>query len=328
MANIVLRALLALLLTAGAAVAQEPPAGAPQTAPLTAPAPVRPADPEVIGGLLVRGPGVVMVMNRWFYLLGAEGLDEDAQCTRDGAPYACGIVGMAKLAEIANGKVLHCRLQQFVGDTRWWGTCSSYDPGTRAPVANAPSVNQEWVRSGWAKASTLHTDAYRADEDAARAAKLGMWNGTPPAPAAAATVAEGAARVLDGNTIVVGGTKVRLDAIDAPELSQICRIDGRTYDCGEVAKGYLLDSVMGRRITCALAKREGDDRTFGTCRVAGTDPATVTSLNERMILAGWALADRRVSEAFTRHEGIAQRERRGMWAGQFLQPFRWRQGDR
>jgi endonuclease YncB( thermonuclease family) len=333
------RALLLLLVTAAAAVAQAPPPppgppGAPPgpqpTAPLFAAppaAPQRPADPEVVGGLIVRSPGVVTVMNRWFHLLGVEGLDEDAQCTRDGAPFACGIVGMAKLAEIANGKVLHCRLQQFAGDTRWWGTCAPYDPGIRGPSPTAATVNQEWVRSGWAKAHTLHSAAYKADEDAARAAKLGMWAGAPPAALADATTVEGAARVLDGNTLMVGATKVHLDAIDAPELSHVCRIGGRTYDCGEVAKGYLLDSVMGRRITCALSKHPGDDRTFGVCRVVGSDPAAA-NLNERMVRSGWALADRRIADRYAADEGLAQRERRGMWAGQFIQPFRWRQGDR
>jgi endonuclease YncB( thermonuclease family) len=331
-------ALAVLLLTADAGVALAqgaPPPGAPGgPAPPPAvgfPAP-RPGarDPEVIGGLLVRGPGVVTVGTRWFHLLGAEGIDEDAQCTRDGAPYACGVVGMAKLAEIANGRQLYCRLQQFPGDARWWGTCASLDPVTRGPAANATTINQEWVRSGWARAHTLHTEAFKADEDAARAAKLGVWASTlSPAsssPRADATLVEGAARVLDGNTLVIGGTKVRLEGIDAPEPSHICRAQGRTYDCGEVARGFLLDLVMGRSITCALSRRTGDDRAYGLCRLAGQPEAV--SLNERMVLAGWALADRPTSERYVPHEGLAQRERRGMWVGQFVQPARWRQGDR
>ena len=80
---------------------------------------------------------------------------------------------------------------------------------------------------------------------------------------------EGAARALDANTLVVGSVLVRLDGIDAPELGQTCRVDGRVYACGEVALGMLMDLVMGKRIACTLRRIEGDDRDFGICREAG-----------------------------------------------------------
>ncbi|MBM3508070.1 MAG: hypothetical protein FJX64_10295, partial [Alphaproteobacteria bacterium] len=286
-----------------------------------------PAPQDAIGALLVRGSGAVTVGNRFFYLLGVEGLDEDSTCERDGGTYACGIVAMARLAEIVNGRVLHCALQQFPGDSRTWGMCKPFDPATRGPVLLATTLNQEWVRSGWARAHTLHTDAYAADERAARDAKLGIWAGAPPrSQRTDATVASGPVRVLDGNTILVDGIKVRLDSIDAPELGQQCRAQGRAYDCGELARGFLIDQVMGKRIHCTLFRREGDDRAYGHCRDA--DQPEAIPLNERMIRAGWAMAERGITPRYAPLEAQASRERRGMWAGQFVAPARWRQGER
>ncbi len=283
---------------------------------------------DAIGGVLVRGPGVVTVANRWFHLLGVEGPDADAMCDRSGVPYACGVVAMAKLAALANGKIMHCRLQQFSGDARWWGTCIPYDPGVRGPSASQPSINQEWVRSGWARTHTLHTDAYAAEEAAAHSEKRGLWLSAWPEPpaVAGAMAAEGPARVLDANTLIVGTIKVRLDGIDAPEVEQTCRVDGRVYGCGEVALGALMDLVMGKRIACTLRRQQGDDRAFGTCRdAAATDGPTI---NERMVQNGWAVADRRTGERYVPLETAASRQRVGLWSGPFVPPQRWRIGER
>lgn len=282
---------------------------------------------DAIGGVLVRGPGVVTVANRWFHLLGVEAPDADATCDRNGVKFDCGVVAMAKLAELANGKIMHCRLQQFAGDARWWGTCIPYDPGVRGPSTTAPSVNQEWVRSGWARAHTLHTDVYAGDEAVARTDKRGLWlSAWPASPAANGTAAEGPARVLDANTLVIGTIKVRLDGIDAPEIEQACRVDGRAYGCGDIALGALMDMVMGKRIACTLRRQDGDDRAFGTCReVAATDGPTI---NERMVQSGWAVADRRTGERFVPLETAASRQRAGLWSGPFVPPSRWRAGDR
>lgn len=66
-------------------------------------------------------------------------------------------------------------------------------------------------------------------------------------PAYAAQV-EGRATVIDGNTISVAGTapRIRLDVIDAPEISQPCLDNtGARYLCGSRAAGSLAD-ITGR----------------------------------------------------------------------------------
>ena len=50
----------------------------------------------------------------------------------------------------------------------------------------------------------------------------------------------GKARVVDGDTIRIGKTKIRLHGIDAPETKQECyRMDDSPYRCGEAATDAL-----------------------------------------------------------------------------------------
>ncbi len=43
----------------------------------------------------------------------------------------------------------------------------------------------------------------------------------------------GTASVIDGDTIEVHGQHIRLHGIDAPEGRQLCRLDGKPWQCGE-----------------------------------------------------------------------------------------------
>jgi endonuclease YncB( thermonuclease family) len=42
----------------------------------------------------------------------------------------------------------------------------------------------------------------------------------------------GTALIVDGDTITISGTKVRLSGIDTPERKQTCRKVGITWRCG------------------------------------------------------------------------------------------------
>ena len=45
----------------------------------------------------------------------------------------------------------------------------------------------------------------------------------------------GPARVIDGDTLEVQGERIRLHGIDAPEIRQLCRLDGKPWQCGKEA---------------------------------------------------------------------------------------------
>ena len=151
----------------------------------------------------------------------------------------------------------------------------------------------------------------------------------PIGPPARAEVT-GPPRVIDGDTLAVQGTVVRLYGIDAPELGQACRIGARTYDCGRIARTALLDLTAGVTVRCQLAPpspedaspEDGADVRIGRCRADGYD------LSEGMAYTGWALALRPVSERYVAVEERARAARRGLWKGRFVAPWDWRAGAR
>jgi hypothetical protein len=69
-------------------------------------------------------------------------------------------------------------------------------------------------------------------------------------PATAATGVSGTARVLDGDTLEIGTTRVRLFGIDAPEGAQRCQDpQGREWACGWSATRALERLAKGQEIT-------------------------------------------------------------------------------
>lgn len=301
--------------------------------PLAAPpALAQPAD-QVIGDIRVRGAGVVGVGGQWFHLFGATTFERDETCHLGNAPYQCGLIGQGKLAEISAGQQYICFLQDFSGDSRRFGTCAPYDFVARAPVAGGIDLATAWVRSGWAFAHRVHTEALVADEESARVAKRGLWAGTtPPIHPAPLREIVGAASALDGNTLRVGGVLVRLAGTDAPEGPQSCSLGpGRgSYFCGIVARAWLTELTMGKRIYCSIERRAEDERNFGTC---GVDNAAgngfrqgEVSLNETMVRNGWAVADRRTGTAYIDAQIAADNDNAGLWQGVFTMPRDWRLG--
>ncbi len=53
----------------------------------------------------------------------------------------------------------------------------------------------------------------------------------------------GTASVIDGDTLEVHGQRVRLHGIDAPESRQLCRLDGKPWQCGKDATIALADKI-------------------------------------------------------------------------------------
>lgn len=162
----------------------------------------------------------------------------------------------------------------------------------------------------------------------ARTTILGLCLLAAPAFAgeAAAAGLSGTPEVIDGDTVIVAGETVRLFGIDAPEMGQHCAIGARTYDCGAVSRTALLDLTAGTPVTCELMKSAGgaDNREGkpGRCFAAGYD------LSEGMAYTGWALAERDTTDRYVSFETGAQKARRGLWKGDFVSPWAWRDGKR
>ncbi len=132
----------------------------------------------------------------------------------------------------------------------------------------------------------------------------------------------GTASVIDGDTIEVHDQRIRLHGIDAPESRQLCRLDGKPWQCGKDAANALAEKIARRPVTCEDLGRDRYKRIIGRCTVAGED------LGEWMVQQGLALAYRRYSLDYVDEEADAQAARRGIWASEFVKPWEWRRGKR
>lgn len=138
---------------------------------------------------------------------------------------------------------------------------------------------------------------------------------------AASALAEdvtGPARVIDGDTIEIGGCRIHLFGIDAPELGQTCEWPGKTIPCGEVAHTGLMDLMAGAEVVCATRDKSPDGGRAGTCRADGFD------VGRNMVHTGWALAARRLGTGYAATKEKAKRAKRGLWRGTFVVPWDWR----
>lgn len=137
------------------------------------------------------------------------------------------------------------------------------------------------------------------------------------APAQSQTIA-GRGEPIDGDSLIVGGTEVRLFGIDAPEGRQQCRRSGDPWACGEEARTRLSAFIDGRTIRCQAQDSDGYGRTVATC-TAGT-----LDLGGAMVEAGYAVALVEFSSAYVGDEQRARSARLGIWSSEFETLAAWR----
>ncbi|MCV0395899.1 MAG: thermonuclease family protein [Rhizobiaceae bacterium] len=136
----------------------------------------------------------------------------------------------------------------------------------------------------------------------------------------------GRASVIDGDTIEIAGERVRFNGIDAPEARQTCEDGaGKPYRCGAVAANAL-DAFLAasRPVRCEYIERDRYGRFIGDCyRADGR------SVSRWLVRNGHALDWSRYSGGvYAGEQGQARSNRRGVWQGRFIEPWRWRKGDR
>ncbi len=115
----------------------------------------------------------------------------------------------------------------------------------------------------------------------------------------------GTASVIDGDTIEVHGQRIRLHGIDAPESRQLCRLDGKPWQCGKGAANALADKIARRPVTSEDLGRDRYKRIIANCTAAGED------MGAWMVSQGLALAYRRYSLDYVDEEADARATRCG-----------------
>ena len=137
-------------------------------------------------------------------------------------------------------------------------------------------------------------------------------------------VLRGSIRVLDGDTVVVAGDRVRFLGMDWPEEDLPCAAAGSEWAFGVAATAALETLIDGHGVECRAPDRDRYHRWLAVCwRDDGME------LNAEMVRLGWALAYRPGNDPFPRpeyepEEAEARVAGRGMWRGTFIPPWEWR----
>lgn len=125
-------------------------------------------------------------------------------------------------------------------------------------------------------------------------------------------------RVIDGDTFDLGSERIRLFGIDAPERGQICRRQGKGWECGAWSATVLADIIGSAAVTCQQKDTDRYGRTVALCHAGGRD------IGAQMVKAGAAVAYRRYSDRYVEAERAAKAKGTGIWAGSVTQPEEYR----
>jgi endonuclease YncB( thermonuclease family) len=134
------------------------------------------------------------------------------------------------------------------------------------------------------------------------------------------TILAGQASVIDGDTLEIHGTRIRLWGIDAPETTQLCRgDDSLPYRCGAKAPNDLDAFIARPPVNCIPISLDRYRRTVATYSVGDID------LGEWLVRNGLAIDWPKYSKGkfdAIRHE--AEHAGRGIWTGSYIEPWLYR----
>ena len=127
-------------------------------------------------------------------------------------------------------------------------------------------------------------------------------------------------KIVDGDTIVLNGEKIRFLGIDTPELKQTCLQGNEEVGCGMFAKMLLAKKIGNNMPNCIGKKKDFYKRTLAECFVNGE------SLSKFLVRSGYAFAYRKYSTKFIKDEDFAKVNKLGMWSMTFQYPWDFRKG--
>jgi len=131
---------------------------------------------------------------------------------------------------------------------------------------------------------------------------------------AAENIITGEARAIDGQTLAIGLTTIRLYGIQTPKLDRKCKWPKKLIPCGEISRTALLDLIAASSVRCQIKKNLISSQTeykFAICSVGGFDVA------RNMVHTGWAISAKNDPAGYKQTEARARKANRGLWRGTF-----------
>ena len=132
-------------------------------------------------------------------------------------------------------------------------------------------------------------------------------------------------KVIDGDTIILNGEKIRFSGIDTPESyyrgkKQIC-YDGNTQVfCGDLSKKILIEKIGNNEVLCIKEKKPDKyKRILAECFVNNV------SLSKYLVKSGYAFDYTYYSKKkFEKDQEFAKDNNLGLWKMKFDYPWVWR----
>ena len=107
--------------------------------------------------------------------------------------------------------------------------------------------------------------------------------------------------VVDGETLRLGTTIIRLSDLAAPARGEACAAGP---DCGSQATAALAALVKDQQVACQIAQHDPGERLVARCKAGGRD------INAALVQGGWARA---LSHDLEAVQSDARAHRRGLW---------------
>lgn len=140
------------------------------------------------------------------------------------------------------------------------------------------------------------------------------------ASSAAAAEVIGPAVAVDGDTLRIGETVVRLFGIDAAEGHQVCAAEGGSeWNCGGAATARLVDLLAAGPISCTGTALHDYGRLLAICTAFDG-----TAVNATLVAEGLAWAFVRYTTLFVEEEALARSLGAGVGQAPTIPPWEYR----
>jgi endonuclease YncB( thermonuclease family) len=135
----------------------------------------------------------------------------------------------------------------------------------------------------------------------------------------------GKAKIIDGDTIIINGKRIRLIGIDTPETKQKCLDENNfEYWCGNMATNFLKKLIGNKKVKCIWQEKDVYKRYLGSCKLGKIN------INHEMVKSGMAVIYnlKEASEDLKKLETDARNKQLGIWKGAFEEPKKYRKKNR